>query len=94
MKILTKIVIDGLKEIDQKKYSGELGLNTAIFGNKGALDSLGLVTLLVNIEQKIESHYNTSITIADEKAMSLSNSPFKTVGSLIDYINRELNKNE
>tara|TARA_B110000858_G_scaffold60059_1_gene69934 strand:- start:2087 stop:2371 length:285 start_codon:yes stop_codon:yes gene_type:complete len=94
MKILTKIVIDGLKEIDQKKYSGELGLNTAIFGNKGALDSLGLVTLLVNIEQKIESHYNTSITIADEKAMSLSNSPFKTIGSLIDYINRELNKNE
>jgi|TARA_B110000914_G_C15197986_1_gene324840 D-alanine--poly(phosphoribitol) ligase subunit 2 len=94
MKILTKIVINGLKEIDQKKYSGELGLNTAIFGNKGALDSLGLVTLLVNIEQKIESHYNTSITIADEKAMSLSNSPFKTIGSLIDYINRELNKNE
>ena len=94
MKILTKIVINGLKEIDQKKYSGELGLNTALFGNKGALDSLGLVTLLVNIEQKIESHYNTSITIADEKAMSLSNSPFKTIGSLIDYINRELNKNE
>ena len=46
-----------------------------MFGSDGFLDSLGLVTLLVNIEQKIEASFNMTITIADEKAMSLRRSP-------------------
>jgi D-alanine--poly(phosphoribitol) ligase subunit 2 len=46
-----------------------------------AMDSIILVNLLVLIESKIEG-----ITIADDKAFSQKNSPFLTVGSLIDYV--------
>ncbi len=59
---------------------------TVLYGNEGNLDSLGLVNLLVIIEQNIEDEYDVSITIADEKAMSHKHSPFKTINSLADYI--------
>ena len=64
--------------------------DTHIFGGKSKIDSLGLVTLLVSIEQKIEDEMNVNITIADERAMSQKNSPFKTVKSLTVFINDKL----
>ena len=60
--------------------------NTVLFGKDGQLDSLGLVNLLVIIEQNIEDEFDVSITIADERAMSQKHSPFRTIGSLGDYI--------
>ena len=67
--------------------------NTVIFGVDSNLDSLGLVSLLSDIEQQVYDTFHKEITIASEKAMSLSNSPFKTVGSLTNYV-RELVKCE
>jgi len=60
--------------------------DTVLFGNKGVLDSLGLVNLLVIIEQNIEDGFDVNITIADERAMSQKRSPFRTIGTLADYI--------
>ena len=65
-----------------------------MFGSDGFLDSLGLVTLLVNIEQKIEASFNMTITIADEKAMSLRRSPFKSIGSLVQYLDLRLSEQD
>ena len=59
---------------------------TVLYGKNGQLDSLGLVNLLVIIEQNIEDEFDVSITIADERAMSQKHSPFRTIGTLADYI--------
>ncbi len=59
---------------------------TVLFGRASKLDSLGLVTLIVGIEQKIHENFNADITIADEKAFSQKNSPFRTIGTLAEYI--------
>ena len=59
---------------------------TTLFGREGNLDSLELVNLVVTIEQNIEDIFDLSITIADERAMSQQYSPFRTIGSLADYI--------
>jgi acyl carrier protein len=64
----------------------EKNLDTKLFGSESELDSLGLVGLIVDIEESINSNYNISISIADEKAMSLKNSPFKNIETLSDYI--------
>ena len=66
--------------------------NTVLFGSKGEINSLGLVNLLVIIEQNIEDEFDISITIADERAMSQKHSPFRAVGALVDYINMLLNE--
>ena len=60
--------------------------NTALFGSDSKLDSLGLINLVVAVEQNIEDKFDVTITLADERAMSQETSPFKSVGTLTDYI--------
>ena len=62
-----------------------LNESTKLLGRRSILDSMGLVTLLVNIEQRIDEDHGMTITIADERAMSQENSPFLTVKSLSEY---------
>ena len=64
----------------------EKSSNTKIFGRGSKLDSLGLVNLIVAVEQNIEDEFDVTITLADERAISQKNSPFRTIGSLLDYI--------
>jgi len=58
---------------------------TTLFGDGSRLDSLGLVGLIVSTEQKIDEKFGVAVTLADEKAMSMKNSPFRTVQTLADY---------
>ena len=58
--------------------------STRVFG--GALDSVNVVSLIVELEQEIDERCGVPITIADDLAMSQQRSPFRTVGSLADYI--------
>jgi acyl carrier protein len=62
------------------------GEELKLFGGESLLDSLGLVSLIVSIEEAIEDKFNTSIILADEKAMSRRTSPFSRVSYLVDYI--------
>jgi len=63
---------------------------TAVFGRAGRLDSLGLVNLIVAIEQAIEDEFGISVALADEKAVSQRSSPFRTVGVLAAYVRERL----
>jgi len=59
---------------------------TRLLGGDTMLDSLGLVELIVDVEQRLEAELGVAVTLADERAMSLRQSPFRTVDTLADYI--------
>ena len=59
---------------------------TSLVGRSSTLDSLGLVQLLVALEQQLQEQHDVLITVADDRAMSQRNSPFRTVGTLTDYV--------
>jgi D-alanine--poly(phosphoribitol) ligase subunit 2 len=63
---------------------------TTLFGRDGRLDSLGLVRLIVGVEQVIEDELSISVTLADERAVSQRSSPFRTVASLAAYVRERL----
>jgi acyl carrier protein len=63
-----------------------IGEETRLFGRKAVLDSMGLVTLIVEIEQRLEEDYDVAVVLADDRAMSMKRSPFRSVQSLSDYI--------
>jgi len=92
--MIRDLIIRSLIETDPETFDNSLNDDTPIFGTKGNLDSLGLVSFLVNLEQNIEDKYGIPITIADEKAMSLKNSPFRTINTLSEYLNGIINENE
>ncbi|MBF0450077.1 MAG: acyl carrier protein [Candidatus Magnetomorum sp.] len=88
-KIVNLIIMQAeeLNETLENKIPAELGASASLFdGKDGILDSIALVTLIVAVEQSVEDEFETSIILANEKAMSLKNSPFKTIGSLAEYI--------
>ena len=90
---ITDLVIDALKELGDEKGNKNLqnaSRNTKIYGSSGNLDSLSLVLLISNLEEKVSDITGKSITLADEKAMSQKNSPFLSVESLSSYINNLL----
>jgi len=60
--------------------------STVLFGNASALDSLGLINLVVNVEQRVEQELGAVITLADDRALSQDPSPFSTVEALANYI--------
>jgi len=93
--IITHTIFKAVNEINKrlsKKQQLIKSISTILSGSDDKLDSLGLVNLIVAIEQNIEDEFEVSITIADERAMSQKHSPFKTVGSLADYIEMLLNE--
>lgn len=89
---LIKIVIEETRAlVDNDENLNEA---TALLGSDGILDSMGLVSLIVAVEQDVEDEFGREITIADAKAMSQKNSPFRTIGSLVEYIEKLLNEEE
>ncbi len=63
-----------------------VGPTTRLLGPQSVLDSLGLVTLIVEVEDRLESAHGVSVTLADDRAMSQTRSPFVTVQALSEYV--------
>ena len=83
------VIMNSIEEINRQlenEHQLEKSTNTVLFGEDGKLDSLGLINLVVAVEQNIEDEFDVTITLADERAMSQKRSPFKTVGTLTNYI--------
>ena len=93
----TRMLYEAIDELNlelQEERRLEKSGDTVLFGQLGRLDSLGLVRLIVGTEEKIEEELGVTIRIADERAMSEQRSPFKTVGSLIDYVSLLLSEHD
>jgi len=90
---ILKIVLECLKAQAAGVDSPELqapDMTTRLYGAKSALDSIALVTLIADIEEKISEEFGKDIVLADERAMSQTRSPFGRVGTLVEYIEQLL----
>ncbi len=87
---IVKSCIDEIN--DQLEYDSlrDVAEKTALFGGNEALDSLSLVALIVAAEQELENEFGQQVALSDEKALSMSSSPYRTVGSLIDFVLSQL----
>ena len=94
---VTESILDTVEEFN-KQVSAEQQLerseSTVLFGRKSKLDSLGLVNFIVAAEQQIFETFEVSVSLADERALSQKNSPFKTVSSLAKYAYELLKESE
>jgi len=91
---ITVLIWDAIDEVNEllpEDARVERSADAVLLGESGALDSFGLVNLVVALEQRIEDEFGVSLTLADEKAMSYSRSPFRSVTTLADYVQALLN---
>ena len=84
-----KIVLHRLAALGQELGKPELiqaDEQTRLFGETAALDSIGLVTLIADLEEDIRVATGKNVTLADETAMSRLTSPFRRVDLLAEYV--------
>jgi len=65
----------------------DVSATAPLFGSASPLDSIGLVALLLDIEEAFET-LGRPIVLSDDRAVSQKRSPFRSVASLVDYIAR------
>ena len=72
---------------------GTLTKDTPLIGSSRILDSMGLVNVIVDIETAFLDE-DVEISLTSETAMSGRISPFRSVGSLCNFIARQLGVEE
>lgn len=85
MQLLRDIIAE-LNEELQYEWLNNVHEDTPIFGDDAGIDSLSLAFLVSQAEIRVDEELGHQVVLADEKAMSMRNSPYRTVGTLIDFI--------
>ena len=83
---IEEVVISAFNDyFETQDIPGKVDSDTVLFGGESALDSMGLVNVVIDIESFFHGEgYNISLT--SEQAMSRRSSPFRTVSTLVDFI--------
>ncbi len=95
--VIVALVIAQLQEVLALKESPaahSVNASTVLIGDQAVFDSLDLVTLIVDLEQRVADQYEIAVTLADDRAMSQKHSPFRTPQSLGDYIHMLLEEGQ
>ena len=90
---VSKAVFSAVDELNSQLPAGvsvEKSLDAPLYGAGGKLESLDFVTLIMEVEEKINAEFGTELTIADENLLSKQKSPFSTLRTLIEYLEEVL----
>ncbi len=91
------LIIEILHELaEEEKFKSFLEANTdtPLYGGSSLLESIDLVGLLADLEDAVADEFDIDIIIADERAMSQRISPFRSVRSLTNYVQKLIDKVE
>ena len=87
--VVQNIIFQALKTLNGERGADEqiaISANTSLFGPDSVLDSLSLVSVIVDIETLAADEFGKTISLTDDQAMSRDPVPFVNVGALTDYI--------
>ena len=94
---ILEAVMEAIDELNGQLPKGQKldkSSNTALFGSGGGLDSLGLVSLVTTVEQKIEEKLGLTATLLEDVDLLENDNPFRTVNSLAEYVASVLEKKQ
>jgi len=60
--------------------------NTILFGPGSTIDSLTLVSFIVDLEEILSNEFSQDISLTNDKAMTREKSPFSSIDDLAAYI--------
>lgn len=82
--IITALNTLNLELPDDRKI--EPSGDTVLFGVNAQIDSLSLVSLIVDVETALNGDFGLDVSLTDDRAMSRAISPYTDVGALETYI--------
>jgi len=90
---ITQLICAALQDLgEEMNLPGLAGAtpDTSLFGAKSLLDSMALVSLIADLEDRLAREFGRDLVLADERAMSQVRSPFRSVDSLATHIEARL----
>lgn len=85
---IEKVVLKAMASANQTRGDDDqlaCSPTATLYGPGSPLDSLGLVNILIDIEDELRS-CGMEVSLSDERAMSQTRSPFRSVPTLVAYI--------
>jgi acyl carrier protein len=85
---VTSIVVECIHQLNRSRREADRivpTLDAPLFGEGSSLDSIGLVSLVLDLEDSFQA-CGYELSLSDSRAMSRRQSPYRTVQSLIDFI--------
>lgn len=82
-----RIVIEAVERLnDELDVPIEVGPHTKLFGADAVIDSLSLVSVIVDVEMEASDAMGKPISLTDDRAMNQVVSPFTDPDALANYI--------
>ena len=85
---IREVVLKAMRNANEARDAASqlaIAADAPIFGPDSSLDSLGLVGLLLDIEEGLQE-IGCEVVLSDERAVSQKRSPFRSVQSLVSYV--------
>lgn len=92
--ILT-LVYSAMDDVDPLAADGsrlEKTPDARLLGSEKGVDSLTFVNLVVAIEEQIHRKFGKSVVLVDEDSIALQEHPFRTVGTMAEYVELVISK--
>ena len=80
------LAIDEVNEVLPAEARITKSLDTVLLGPSSSLESLGLVNLIVQLEQQLQDEFGVEVDLADQRLVAPSQGPIDTIASLVDYV--------
>jgi acyl carrier protein len=86
---VTEAIYKALAALNEERSESEqipINEDTCLFGEGSALDSLSLVSVIVDLETMISDQFDKPISLTDDRAMGRDPVPFVNVTALRAYL--------
>ena len=87
--VVLDAIYKALNALNQERGADEqiaVGIDTCLFGEGSALDSLSLVSVIVDLETLVSDQFGKPISLTDDRAMGRNPVPFTDVKALKTYL--------
>jgi acyl carrier protein len=88
---IEEIVFNIIKNNTEDLNIGSINYDTLLLSEGSSIDSMTIVSIVVDLEAELADAFQKEISLSDDKAMSRKISPYNNVKNLIEYIIELLN---
>jgi D-alanine--poly(phosphoribitol) ligase subunit 2 len=92
---ILRLVYLAIDDVEARSVDGvpvEKTPDAPLLGASKGIDSLTFVNLVVAIEEQIHKAMGKSVVLIEEDNIALQEHPFRTVGTLANYVERVIDK--
>jgi len=75
-------IINDMPDLEQE----EINESTLLLSEGSFIDSLTLVSFIVDLETVLANEYDIDISLTDDRAMTREKSPYDSIIALVEYI--------